>query len=371
MVDGSDPAIVVTGLYRSGTTLVEKCLDQHPKIAMASQPLPLLWSTLKSEFLADLGWDDRLPLGHLFRERRYTHGDLVAWLAARTISRDDLRRTQELQRGYDGWWTPELDGHLPDLGPGTAADIAVRAARAAAAIRGRTTPVVGLKEILVEELLDHFAGAGVVTVVVVRDPVAVVRSLFRGSGQEIMGAPRPTLFHVRQWRRSVAMALRVAGRPGRLVVRHEDVVRDPSGALADVAAAVGVEPSSLPRDLTNLRDQSGRAWGGNSSFEGDPPDPDPALTDYVNLLTGPEQVALGLRRSWRIPTTAELGQFEEPVAITRDDVDPRLSTRPDELTAEVERLALLAEDIVDEERDRTWLLGAHAALRSRAGDPVR
>lgn len=357
--------LLVTGLYRSGTTLVEKCLDQHTALAVASQPVPLLWSGLKSAFLETLGGRDLLPLGPLFREERYRHEELTRWLDTHQVSTRDLVALEHQLDGYDGWWTPQLRGMLASLVPGTPGEVAKRVVVAAAEQRGREVRVVGLKEILIEEFLDHFAASGFVSVVVVRDPVDVVMSLFGGDGQRIMGEARPTLFHVRQWRRSVGLALRSKS----LIVRYEDVVRDPLAALAPVADALRVSRDGMPRSLDSLRDQQDRPWGGNSSFGVSRPAPSPDLVRYIDALAGPELAALGYRTGWRVPTVRELAMFREPVDIRRADVQVDLSTDPVELEAEVRRLELLAADDIDESDRRSWLLDAHEEIRALAGDP--
>ena len=82
----TDDALFVTGAQRSGTTLLEKVLASQPGISMLSQPFPLLFVEVKRAFLRSLGNDDPYPLGHLFRERRYTRGAFIPAPAKRKRS---------------------------------------------------------------------------------------------------------------------------------------------------------------------------------------------------------------------------------------------------------------------------------------------
>ena len=58
--------LLVTGCYRSGTTIVEKVLHSHPKINIASQPFPVLYIQAKEIFLDRMGIRYRYP--HSARE---------------------------------------------------------------------------------------------------------------------------------------------------------------------------------------------------------------------------------------------------------------------------------------------------------------
>ena len=45
----------ITGMGRSGTTLLEKLLCNHKDLSVLSQPLPLVFIDLKKRFLETLG----------------------------------------------------------------------------------------------------------------------------------------------------------------------------------------------------------------------------------------------------------------------------------------------------------------------------
>ena len=64
--------------------------------------------------------------------------------------------------------------------------------------------VIGSKEIAVEEYIPYFIEVGTKVVLVVRDPRAMIASLALGEGERYGGSPRPILFDVRNWRKSVA-----------------------------------------------------------------------------------------------------------------------------------------------------------------------
>ena len=61
-------SIFITGLYRSGTTLVDKILQNHPENFIASQPISSLFYEVKKQFLQSINKATNFPLGNLFRK---------------------------------------------------------------------------------------------------------------------------------------------------------------------------------------------------------------------------------------------------------------------------------------------------------------
>jgi hypothetical protein len=106
--------LLVTGCYRSGTTLLEKLLHAHPASCVASQPFPVLYAYVKNLFDVSRGLLRRYPLGHRFLRtaigRRLC--DVPRSTAAhRRRPRCRLRAARAL--------TPRGSGHLRSWVPGT------------------------------------------------------------------------------------------------------------------------------------------------------------------------------------------------------------------------------------------------------------
>lgn len=363
--------LFVTGAYRSGTTLVEKLLHQHPAASVASQPFPFLYANVKQSFLDELGITERYPLGHCFRAA-YRPAQWWAFLDRHLIPGDRLDRWIAEQQGYSGHWTPELASLAGELEGGTFLEVHERMqARLAEALGGRRAHVRGSKEILCEEYIPHLLAAGQRVVLVLRDVRAVLASLLGGQGHRYGGEARPVLFTIRVWRKSVAYALAFEDHPGLRTVRYEDLVTDRRRTLD----ALG-DWLDLPADAGwtghDVVDQRGRPWQANSSFtrpsEGVADQwericsivPAPTIR-YAEACAYPELLASGY--PVEPPQPQALEEFREPVAITRAEFDPRYSTRPGHLTEERERLCMLSADLPQDDARRWFLFPrAHAAL---------
>src|SRR3990172_3039158 len=112
--------LFVTGMQRSGTTLVDKLLTSHSDVSVLSQPFPFLLFEAMRRFLRQLGEEETpLPLGPLFHEERYRPEDLAGFLRQEAIDGATVRRLVDAMASYSGQYTrvyPErLDAVLATL----------------------------------------------------------------------------------------------------------------------------------------------------------------------------------------------------------------------------------------------------------------
>lgn len=360
--------VFVTGMYRSGTTLVEKVLHALPGVSVASQPLPLLYVAVKRAFLASLGHRDDHPLGHLFLEDRYTSQQWWRFLEAHELSR---RRVEELLSdlaGAPGFWSPELLRRGHELGAGTLLELRHRAHRLLAGEHGRPqAPWTGSKEILCEEYVPYLLDRGERVVLVVRDPRAVLASVFLGVGPAYSGRARPVLFHLRTWRKSAAFALAYEEHPGLALVRYEDLLAGPDRVVERLAGLLELDEWAVP-DLQRLRDQRGRPWEGNSSFAGPPGEAaDGSLPEdvarFVEAVCRPELRALGYRVG--AEAAGVPGDLREIAPVGDPAIPHDYSTDVGRLQEERDRLALLGTELSPTDA-RRWFIDPEAFLRLRA-----
>jgi hypothetical protein len=347
--------LFVTGMQRSGTTLLEKLLGTQPGVSLMSQPFPLLFSALKAAFLRTIGGGDRYPLGHLFLETRYAPDAFAAFLR-RDFSRTgiDLAAVFEEMRSYSGQYTrfekAQVDHALTSIGTGRDSLAVLEglyrhlAPTAGAALRGG-------KETTCEEFLPAMVRAGWRCVLIVRDPRDVVASLNHGAGSDFGGRIKPTLFNVRHWRKSVAFALELEGAPGFAWLRYEDLVRDPLAAMGRIADAVGQAPVDEGALREPFHANGGGGWSGNSShqsLDGISQAPvgtyrrvlEPAVARFIEASCLPEMRLLEYAVEVdREAAPGVIGSFQEPYA-TREDMKEDAIGRAN-IARETRRLAAL------------------------------
>jgi Sulfotransferase family len=328
-------ALFLTGMQRSGTTLLEKLLHGHPRLSVLSQPFPQLLVEVKRAFLAGRGLpDERYPLGPLFLERRYRPADLAEFLARHGLSAAGVAalfaRMADDPAQYHRPDPARLAAVLPEI---EGLPFAAAAARLWRGLSPKSDATwYGGKETLGEELVPALLAAGCRCLILLRDPRDVLASLNAGDGARHAGLPKPTLFNLRHWRKSVAVALAHEGHPGLRWLRFEDLVAHPHEVLDGLAEWLDVEPFGEVGG--EVLDQGGRAWAGNSSHA-------PrqgidagsvgthrrllprAVRELTEAVCGPEMACLGYetqpRRFRRAPVDV-IHDFEDPFGSARPEL---------------------------------------------------
>lgn len=372
--------LLITGCYRSGTTVLEKVLNLHPDVAVASQPFPVLYALVKQRFLAEKGLTRRYPLGHLLLEAGYCEEELHAFLERYVLSEEDIADFFDQLDEYDlGLWTPEMREARGRVETGTFWGVYQQLMLyLEERFPRRNVKYRGTKEVLIEEFAPYFVRHGAFVIIVARDPRAMIASLNFRERDNLTGANRPILFSLRAWRKSVAIALALADSQHALLVRYEGITLKTAETLARISDALAV--CSFTDEITEgeIVDQHGRPWLGNSSFESrkgifrESVDTwrtklPRQVVQYIETICLPEMRLLEYK-----PVCG--GQFQVDVIRNFRDPFPEIHARfprdyssdPRRIEEEIERFRKLHEDL-DPSEQRRWFLNEMAYHRLRGG----
>lgn len=369
--------LFVTGAQRSGTTLVEKLLSGHPDVSLLSQPFPYLFAEAKRAFLQGLGSQrEPYPLGDLFLETRYHPADFAGFLSHFVFDEALLLAVFAAMEGYSGQYSrlplAAVKSVLPDLA-------STRFVSLLRELYRRFVPrtdaaVSGGKEVLCEEFLPALLDAGFKAVVIVRDPRDMLASLNHGHGPEHGGRLKPTLFNLRNWRKSVAYVVALAAQPGFAWLRYEDLAQEPRARLEALTRDLGLELDQEFPAEGQLRDETGRVWAGNSSYGARAGVDDSSVGVFTGILSReviryveaacwPELRWLGYPTTLaRHEVAASLGEFVDPYPLERPELARYLE--PSRTDEELRRFALLDEPETPEPRQWFLLPGVHHHLRA-------
>lgn len=330
--------LFVTGTQRSGTTLLDRLLDAQPAISLLSQPFPFLFTEVKRAFL---GGEVAYPLGHLFLESRYSPEDFAEFLRNWRTSPNELEAIFARMEHYSGQYTRFTAERRRDAFSRitTRDDFAAVVSILDRALTTKDAQWFGSKETICEEYVPPLLDRGFYCAIILRDPRDVLASLNHGRGQDYGGALKPTLFNVRNWRKSVAIALAMNDHPRFRVLRYEDLVADPARALEHLSAAFHLGDVTVP-DL---------AWSGNSShseYDGISTASvgahrdllPPSVADFVEAASLPELQLLGYPTSkTRDESIRILRTFVEPYTDIRSGMEQDAIT-PENIDLEIQRL---------------------------------
>lgn len=334
--------LLVTGMLRSGTTLLEKALNAHPDVHIVYQPFPELFIDAKKRFYTHLGHTPPYhALSHYCLESRYTPTDLTNWLNQQQFTRSFIAKSLPSDKAH------LLDASFPsnNFFSDWYADLLHPLDTS------KSLLCLGSKEVLVEEFMPHLIHHNIYCMIIIRDPRDVITSLDFGQGNVFTGDHRPTLFNLRNWRKSVDFALAFNHFKNFCMIRFEDLVLQPVDTLNKISAFIGLREFNEKWWQRGFRNSNGTCWKGNSSF-GDiqPFDPN-SIGGHLSKL--PETTRLYIesicRREMRAMdysvSPASLDQckkrisgFRDPFVIRRCEFDPDYSHLPENVGYEIKRL---------------------------------
>ncbi len=334
--------LFITGMLRSGTTLLEKALNTHPDVKIFYQPFPEFFIHTKQQFLKDKGLDPAYHvLSHFCDTADYSPSDFSAWLDRGRLSRTFLTRVLSPAA------TPSLDESVPPerlfhqwysfLTEQLSSSKHIRC--------------TGTKEVLTEEYIPHLISHHIRCAIVVRDPRDVIASLDFGSGREYGGDNRPTLFNLRNWRKSILFALAMGKSENFYLIRFEDLVLNPIETLDKLANKLSIPPFHEEWWANGFRDKNGSIWKGNSSFGDIKPFDSGAVgghrrklpedtIKYIEARCRREMMAMGYHVSPSSISESKkrITEFKEPFRINRPEFSPDYSSLAENVAFETSRL---------------------------------
>jgi hypothetical protein len=267
--------LVVTGIYRSGTSLLQKVLDAHPQVEILYQPSLPYFKHMQRSGLTTASNGDAIdpPLGIEFRP-----GDIDdrGALGALSISDDNIRGILDSLRAL---YRAERDAGFSDsppqefvdcleekIEPGKASDVFRAFIEAIRTYRGADpSALVGFKELFIEEFIGNLIavfGSDLGVIHIVRDPRAVLASRNHSDLTKKLGLRHPILFVARMWRTSVQYRQHWATVHPRSVlgVRFETLVNQREDMVSELCRFIGIKPDAAMFDESSYRHEDGSPW---------------------------------------------------------------------------------------------------------------
>jgi len=268
--------IFITGIFRSGTTLLARSLSAHPKITVAYQlffPFFKMWQDL---FFEQNGYPDSFcakPMGSdiffnnsLFN--KFSQSGNTVYFSQRNIDELESLLTRDLERDrYEKPLFPE--GTFSGLSPGSSGEILFQLINKIRVILCDNKEIIGLKEIWCEDFIPVLLNIKEMDfrcIQILRDPRAIFAS--RNSGrylQECGGKKYPLLFIVESWLRSVRIAVKFQNRQFFYMVSYEDFVQRPRDMIESVCSFLGIDFHIDMIKPEKFTDGRGNLWKPNTT----------------------------------------------------------------------------------------------------------
>ncbi|MBT2787315.1 MULTISPECIES: sulfotransferase [unclassified Halomonas] len=294
--------LFITGMMRSGTTLLQKVLDCHPDLSVSYQ----LYTDNFVEVVKRFHAEKNIQAYHVFNNYSdpigYSFSELQKWLDS-NIKVEDL---------------------LP-------ADVS------------------GDKEVLVEEFVPFLLSHGIKCINVVRDPRDMIASMSFGNGEVYTGSERPVLFDLRNWRKSVHIGYECLSDVNFKQVKFEDLIYNPQRVLKEIFVFLGLDESFFNIFYKGLNENT--TWKGNSSF-GDKKLFDQSVIGNFSLVLPSDVISYIEAVCWQEMDYADYSftleskdregvvrNYFDSFDIKRDEFDKMYSSSKANVEYEIERLS--------------------------------
>jgi hypothetical protein len=268
--------VFISGVFRSGTSLLTRALNAHAEIKAAYQPFTAVFKRWRDCFCdqqVESRFDRDLPMGMEY----FPTADFLEWFARDALrlglDKGDLNDLKRLLRdslsSADSELPPQVAPHIDALAAGTFADLLDQLF----GIIDRCLPqkrarVLGIKEVWCEEFFQPLLSQDRYRVLhIFRDPRAVLAS--RNSGRYLQsrgGMKYPLLFVAHTWRRSLSFLDRHQGHPRYWHLRYEDLVSDPVASMNAICRFLEVDDDPAMVNPACYTTIGGAPWNPNSTF---------------------------------------------------------------------------------------------------------
>jgi len=297
--------LLISGMFRSGTTLLSRIISAHPHALAISDPFVYFYKVLRSSVTAAAGLavDAAAPSSTWFDDdQAHAMRALLDGSLNRPIAARELDRLRILVREWKSEQHPDLAARLNELRGNTFAEVLESFLALCGSVYsgGKNLVLLGTKLSWSEEFIGATARSfpDMRFIIPVRDPRAIAASQNSQTGHE--KGKRPLLFYVRHWRKSVAFALLWSEilsefKDRVTIVRYEDLVQDPARTIPRVAAFLSLDFRPAMMDARGFSEDAGRvAWTPNSSYGDKDARPrkiyTTSLNQWQNILS-PEEIA--------------------------------------------------------------------------------
>jgi len=339
--------LFITGMMRSGTSLAQTILDNHPQLFVAPQPFYQLYLDIKQLFLDEHNLHSLLPLGDGMDAGNSERNLFNKWLHVRNFNEPETAWLIERSITGKSGGACAAGGKL-SAKPGTFFSIRNELHTSLSKHLCSQTPAyIGSKDAFCEEYVPELINNNVHCLLIIRDPRAVIASACHGIYFKSVGDRYPLLMLIRLWRKSAAYWLALRNSPLAQAVRYEDIVAKPENIMCDITKWLDIQ--AFPDFMKDqpLRDFGGNIWKGNSSFgnkvgvESSTKDTWRTLltTDeirFIEACTKPELTALGYSYNNDLKQS-DISSFTEDVSGVRETYLPTYMLNENNREMELQR----------------------------------
>ena len=266
--------IFLTGIFRSGTTLLTRILDAHPNIRGFYQPVtPLFrfWRNQAAQLLRAMPAQMIPPMGYPLFDAKVAETDFQealkkAYLSSSVIDKVIQQIKIESQRDIEER-TVDPDIIIKNINKKTFFENIADLYNTLGKIYNVNN--ICIKEVWCEEFIPLFNQDNNFKIIhIIRDVRGVTASRNTGKYlQECGGKKYPIRFIAESWNRSVEYGLQFKKFKNVMLVRYEDIILNPVETIKRITDFIEVQYVPAMLEPHNFKKRNGATWRPNSTCD--------------------------------------------------------------------------------------------------------
>ena len=196
--------LFVSGMFRSGTTLLARMLNAHPLICLASDPFAPIFKFFRNEiaiqsFGSSFDPDSPLDDYYFHKDKQILSDKIYNTPLNLCLKCYNIEQIRDRIINHCRPFSPQIIPYINDLCGASYEDVLKSGMNLVERVYGKgLSNVIGIKEVWTNEFVHHFLDTfeNAKSILIIRDPRAVVASNYATSKNRY-----PFLFLCRQWRK--------------------------------------------------------------------------------------------------------------------------------------------------------------------------
>ncbi len=356
--------LFITGMSRSGTTLLADSINFIEGTTILNQPFPYFFRYAKKKFFDKINYPETYyVLNNYFNETKYELNNLSKFIENFTLYSTEITQLFEEMNSFSGSISKFTSNLIKNnlLNNYNFIDFFSMFLKKYVS---DATKIIGFKEIQCEEFIPNFIKHNWKVLFIIRNPLDVLSSIHYGKGSHYIGERRPTLFHLRNWRKSANMAIEFSEYSNFQIIRYEDLVSNFAFEMQQIYHFINNEKDDFSIEIESIINN----LQSNSSFDFEVKGINEKtinrykntlpleMQNYISLLCQAEMNYFNYTK--KIDKNLSIFDFKEPFEIENNHFEQNFSSKSFNLELEMQRLDQLQSKIEKKNEESSFFISS-------------
>lgn len=265
--------LFITGMFRSGTTLLTRMLNTHKYITVAADPYAPIFKQLRNELAKKIfenDFDINMPLDdYYFDKDKNNLFSLIQKLDLKQESIDsskDLINLKKSLRKHMRPYSPRLEKYVNKIVSRNFFETYKNGLdEIKNAYGNKDTKILGFKEVWTNEFIPSLIRSfkNIKIIQIIRDPRAVIASNYAKKNEKY-----PLLFLCRQWRKLASLSYLYNEKYKNILnIKYEDLIENTDLVSKEICKFLKIDFDPNILDPSNFKDGNNKSWSQNTSYK--------------------------------------------------------------------------------------------------------